>query len=113
MQIAGGLVFGESLLSRRHKEMIATYVSWQNGCPYCTDSHAFALEAQGGSQEIIRALQHGDLNSSLAGLPLHLCERRDRGPSSMSCVKDDHQCDDAEIRCQPGHYLNRGQNPEE
>jgi uncharacterized peroxidase-related enzyme len=65
MQIAGGLVFGESLLGQRHKEMIATYVSWQNECPYCTDSHAFALEVQGGSQEIICALQHGDLNSSL------------------------------------------------
>jgi uncharacterized peroxidase-related enzyme len=65
LQIAEGLLFGDSLLSRRHKEMIATFVSRQNACPYCADSHAVLLGAQGGSPEIICALQHGDLNSQL------------------------------------------------
>jgi uncharacterized peroxidase-related enzyme len=65
MQIAEGLLFGDSLLSRRHKEMIATFVSRQNACPYCADSHAGLLGAQGGSPEMICALQQGDLNAPL------------------------------------------------
>ena len=65
MQIAEGLLFGDSLLSRRHKEMIAAFVSRQNACPYCADSHAGLLGAQGGSPEMICALQQGDLNAPL------------------------------------------------
>ena len=65
MQIAEGLLFGDSLLSRRHKEMIATFLSQQNACPYCADSHAALLGAQGGSPEVICALQQGDLNAPL------------------------------------------------
>jgi uncharacterized peroxidase-related enzyme len=65
IQIAEGLLFGDSLLSRRHKEMIATFVSRQNACPYCADSHAALLGAQGGSPEMICALQHGAPNAQL------------------------------------------------
>jgi uncharacterized peroxidase-related enzyme len=65
IQIAEGLLFGDSLLSRRHKETIATFVSRQNACPYCADSHAVFLGAQGGSPEMICALQNGDLNAQL------------------------------------------------
>jgi uncharacterized peroxidase-related enzyme len=63
LEIAENLLFGDSLLSRRHKEMIATYVSWQNACPYCADSHGTLLAAQGASPEMICALQKGDLNA--------------------------------------------------
>jgi uncharacterized peroxidase-related enzyme len=65
LQIAEGFLFGESLLSRRHKEMIATYVSQQNACPYCADSHAALRATQAGSPEMICALQNADLNSEL------------------------------------------------
>ena len=65
LEIAENMLFGDSLLSRRHKEMIATFVSRQNACPYCADSHAVLLGAQGGSPEIVCALQHGDLNAQL------------------------------------------------
>lgn len=65
MQIADSLLFGESLLSRRHKEMLATHVSRQNACPYCADSHGALLGAQGGSAEMICALQDGDLNTQV------------------------------------------------
>ena len=65
LEIAENLLFGDSLLSRRHKEMIATYVSRQNACPYCADSHSALLGAQGGSHEIICALQEDDLNTQL------------------------------------------------
>ena len=65
LEIADNLLFGESLLDRRHKEMVATYVSRQNACPYCADSHGALLGAQGGSPEVICALQDGDLNAQL------------------------------------------------
>jgi uncharacterized peroxidase-related enzyme len=65
LEIAESLLFGDTLLSRRHKEMIATYVSRQNACPYCADSHGTLLAAQGGSLEMICALQEGDLNAQL------------------------------------------------
>jgi uncharacterized peroxidase-related enzyme len=65
LEIAESFLFGESLLCRRHKEMIATYISRQNVCPYCADSHGALLGAQGGSPEMIFALQHGDLNDRL------------------------------------------------
>ena len=60
--IAEKFLFGESLLSRRHKEMIGTYISQQNACPYCADSHAVLLAAQGGTSEMICALQVRDLD---------------------------------------------------
>jgi uncharacterized peroxidase-related enzyme len=65
LEIAENFVFSESILSRRHKEMIATYVSQQNACPYCADSHGAGLAAQGGSQELICALQEDDLVGQL------------------------------------------------
>jgi len=65
LHIAGGLLFCESLLSRRHKEMIATYLSQQNACAYCTDSHAALLAVQGGSAELICNLQDRELNAGV------------------------------------------------
>jgi len=63
LHIAEELLFGESLVSRLHKEMIATCISRQNACAYCADSHAALLGAQGASPEMICALQSGDLNA--------------------------------------------------
>ena len=65
LEVAENLLFGESLLGRRYKEMIATYVSRQNACPYCADSHGALLGTQGGLPEMICALQDGDLNAQL------------------------------------------------
>lgn len=65
LQLAESFLFGESLLERHHKEMIATYVSRQNTCPYCADSHGAALAVQGGSPELICALQEGDLSPQI------------------------------------------------
>lgn len=75
LEIAENFLFGESLLSRRHKEMIATYVSRQNACSYCADSHAASLAAQGGSAEVICALQDSNLDAQLfTDLELSLLE---------------------------------------
>jgi len=65
LEIAENFLFSESLLSRRHKEMIATYVSQQNACPYCADSHGVLLGAEGAAPEMICSLQRGDLSAHL------------------------------------------------
>ena len=62
LQIAEGFLFGESLLTRRHKEMIAIYISRQNVCPYCADSHGALLAMQGCTPEMIGAMQDGKLD---------------------------------------------------
>jgi uncharacterized peroxidase-related enzyme len=63
MDLSGSLIFSEGHLIRRHKEMIATLVSSQNACPYCADSHSFALRMNGGSAEALCAIQQNDLLS--------------------------------------------------
>ena len=65
LQIAEEFLFAESLLTQRHKEMLATYISRQNACPYCADSHGALLGMRGGSPEMICSLQNGDLNAEL------------------------------------------------
>ena len=70
--LASTLLFTESHLSRKVKEMIATYISALNSCPYCLDSHAFALRIQGGSDELLQALY----NANLEFPSLSLKERR-------------------------------------
>jgi len=53
MGIAEALLFADGHLTRQHKEMIATFVSVQNNCPYCADSHGYRLRVQGGSLEAL------------------------------------------------------------
>lgn len=65
MEIAEHLLFVDGLLTRRHKEIIATFLSLQNECPYCADSHGYLLRVQGGSPELLDALRHSNLDSSL------------------------------------------------
>ena len=64
MELSGALIFSDGHLTRRHKEMIATLVSSQNACSYCSDSHSFALRMQGGSAEALCAIQQSDLLST-------------------------------------------------
>ena len=63
LAIASNLLFVEGHLTRRTKEMIATYVSALNACTYCLDSHASFLHQQGGSEGLLLALFTGDLTS--------------------------------------------------
>jgi len=75
MQLGSTLVFSEGVLGRRMKEMIATYVSALNACPYCLDSHAASLRAQGGNDAQLNALATGDLgDDSIGAHERHLLE---------------------------------------
>jgi uncharacterized peroxidase-related enzyme len=70
--LASSLLFTESHLSRKIKEMIATYISALNACPYCLDSHASFLRTHGGSDELLQALS----NANMEAASLSFKERR-------------------------------------
>jgi uncharacterized peroxidase-related enzyme len=56
--------FSDGHLSRLHKEMIGSYVSYLNNCPYCLDSHAFFLKVQGASDRTVAAFMEGELDGA-------------------------------------------------
>jgi uncharacterized peroxidase-related enzyme len=64
MALASTLLFTEGHLTRATKEMLATYVSRLNACPYCLDSHASFLREQGAEAELLRALFDLQLDSA-------------------------------------------------
>jgi uncharacterized peroxidase-related enzyme len=56
--------FSEGHLSRRHKELIASYVSYLNRCPYWLDSHAYFLRVQGATDQCVEAVLEGKLEEA-------------------------------------------------
>jgi uncharacterized peroxidase-related enzyme len=56
--------FSEGHLKRRHKEMIASYVSYLNHCPYWLDSHTYFLRVQGASEQCVAAIFAGKLDDA-------------------------------------------------
>jgi uncharacterized peroxidase-related enzyme len=63
MALSETLLFSDGALTRRQKEMIATFVSSANHCEYCSDSHGFFFRVHGGSAESLAALLACDLNA--------------------------------------------------
>jgi uncharacterized peroxidase-related enzyme len=63
MGLAESMLFSGGALGRENKEMIATFVSSQNRCEYCADSHGFFLQSNGGSPELVAAAKACDLQS--------------------------------------------------
>ncbi|MGA2674926.1 MAG: peroxidase-related enzyme [Terracidiphilus sp.] len=50
-ELANVLLRGESSLSRGERELIATHVSWRNGCFFCQTIHGAVAAAQLGHDE--------------------------------------------------------------
>lgn len=69
--LSSSLLFTDGFLPRRQKELIATWISYQNACPYCLDSHAFFLRVHGGAASTVERLAAGDL----AGADISQAER--------------------------------------
>jgi uncharacterized peroxidase-related enzyme len=63
MDIAASLLFADGHLVRRHKEMLATFISSQNKCPYCADSHGYFFRVHGGDAAALCAIQQNHLSS--------------------------------------------------
>ncbi len=56
MGLAQSMLFVDGALDRRHKEMLSAFVSAQNQCAYCTDSHGFSFRVHGGSAVALEAV---------------------------------------------------------
>jgi|SRR5580658_1502017 uncharacterized peroxidase-related enzyme len=69
MDLSEHLIFSDGSLGRKHKEMIATFVSAQNACPYCADSHGYFLRVHGGTSKALAAIQSNDLRSPELTIP--------------------------------------------
>ena len=63
MGLAQTMLFVDGALDRRHKEMLSVFVSEQNHCAYCADSHGFSFREQGGSPEALNAIMECNLES--------------------------------------------------
>jgi len=61
VDISSSLLFCDGALSRKQKELIATYISQLNSCPYCFDSHGFFLVVHGASRQAVDDLATGNL----------------------------------------------------
>jgi uncharacterized peroxidase-related enzyme len=69
--LAQTMLFVEGALTRKQKELIATYVSATNACAYCADSHGFTLGTQGGTPEMVSAAMRCDLDCTAFSLSEH------------------------------------------
>jgi uncharacterized peroxidase-related enzyme len=64
VDISSTLLFADGYLSRQQKEMIATYISKLNDCPYCLDSHGFFLLAQGAPEDVANGVMAGQIEDA-------------------------------------------------
>jgi uncharacterized peroxidase-related enzyme len=64
MDLALKIHFSDGHLCRRHKEMIASYVSFLNRCPYWLDSHSYCLRVQGANNECVAAIFEGRIDEA-------------------------------------------------
>lgn len=64
VDMSSSLLFNDGFLNRRQKELIATWVSHLNACPYCLDSHGFFLLVHGGARQALDSLSAGDIASA-------------------------------------------------
>jgi uncharacterized peroxidase-related enzyme len=64
MGLAESMLFSDGALGRANKELIATFVSSQNRCDYCADSHGSFLRSNGGTAEQLAAAMTCDLQSA-------------------------------------------------
>ena len=55
IDLGNAIHFSDGHLSRRHKEMIASDVSYLNRCPYRLDSHAYFLRGPGSIRTMCRS----------------------------------------------------------
>jgi uncharacterized peroxidase-related enzyme len=69
IDMGSALLFSDGSLIRRQKEMIATYISSLNACPYCFDSHGFFLTVQGASIETVKAIAANTLDEAEISAP--------------------------------------------
>ncbi len=73
MDLYMGIMFSRSELTRAEREMMAVVVSRANGCPYCQQHHAEALNHHWKDDEKIHQLLKEDTPDFLSGRERALC----------------------------------------
>jgi uncharacterized peroxidase-related enzyme len=99
MDLSESLIFKDGHLTRKQKEMIATFISSQNECPYCADSHGYFLRVHGGSAETLRAIQENNLAS-----PSLVAEEQKLLSFAQKVNANSHEIDkgDVDLLCEAG-----------
>ncbi len=64
VDLSSTLLFADGYLTRQQKEMIATYISRLNDCPYCLDSHGFFLLVHGSPVEVAGKIIAGEIGEA-------------------------------------------------
>jgi uncharacterized peroxidase-related enzyme len=64
MGLAESMLFSDGALGRKNKEMLATFISSQNSCDYCADSHGAFLLMNGGTSDLLAAAKACDLQAA-------------------------------------------------
>jgi uncharacterized peroxidase-related enzyme len=64
IDLSSTLLFADGHLTRQQKEMIATYISKLNACPYCLDSHGFFLLVHGAPEETAVKIIAGEIDGA-------------------------------------------------
>lgn len=64
VDLSSTLLFADGYLTRQQKEMIATYISRLNDCPYCLDSHGFFLLVHGSPEEVAGKIIAGEIGEA-------------------------------------------------
>lgn len=69
IDISSSLLFIDGQLTRQQKEMIATWISRENACLYCLDSHGFFLLVHGAPEEVAQKLIAGEIDEAAISEP--------------------------------------------
>lgn len=66
-ELANILLRGESTLSRGERELIATHVSWRNGCFFCQTIHGAVAAAQlGHNEDLVQKVKTDWMNAQIS-----------------------------------------------
>lgn len=73
-QLTQILLRGESTLTQGERELIATVVSYGNGCQFCTAAHTAAANVLLGEEETSEKVKHEPENAPVSQKMMHLLE---------------------------------------
>lgn len=74
MNLYETIMFGQSDLSRKQREMIGVVVSSANACPYCASHHGEALVHVSGDRDLMEAIANDYKKAGLNKKDLAICE---------------------------------------
>lgn len=83
------LLYGESLLSRRERELLGVVTSRINNCEYCINHHSDALGRYLNDPVAIEALRTGNIPATLSGRERALVDWAEKLGRTAPTIKDE------------------------